>query len=128
MVKNKRLWFNPCKVCVESVMDKILPLFFIMFISFYRFDNPASVAPTPVRQLTYNYLISVNLWLLLFPCDLCCDWTMGTVPLIESFLDARNLMTLISYAILSLLIYVAVITDNRQQATVIIMVRKKINI
>ncbi|KDR17013.1 Transmembrane and TPR repeat-containing protein 3 [Zootermopsis nevadensis] len=101
-----------------QIMGSRLPVF-------TRFDNPASVAPTPVRQLSYNYLISVNLWLMLFPCDLCCDWTMGTVPLVESLLDARNLVTLISYAILSLLTYVAVVTDNRQQATVIIMVRKK---
>jgi hypothetical protein len=117
---------------LNGFLFKILSLIFpkhfffsVTFISFYRFDNPASVAPTPVRQLSYNYLISVNLWLLLFPCDLCCDWTMGTVPLVESFLDTRNLATLISYAILSLLTYVAVITDNRQQATVIIMVSKK---
>jgi len=96
----------------------------VEFISVYRFDNPASVAPTPGRQLSYNYLISVNLWLLLFPCDLCCDWTMGTVPLVESFFDVRNLATLISYAVLLLLTYVAVITDNRQQATVIIMVSR----
>lgn len=94
-------------------------------ISVYRFDNPASVAPTPGRQLSYNYLISVNLWLLLFPCDLCCDWTMGTVPLVESFFDVRNLVTLVSYAVLLLLTYVAIITENRQQAIVIIMVSRK---
>lgn len=44
---------------------------------FTRFDNPASVAPAPQKQLTYGYLIYLNTWLLLFPCDLCCDWTMG---------------------------------------------------
>jgi hypothetical protein len=50
---------------------------------------------------------------------------MGTVPLVESFLDARNVATLVSYAVLLLLTYVAVVTENRQQATVIIMVRRK---
>lgn len=50
---------------------------------------------------------------------------MGTVPLIESFFDVRNLATLVSYAVLLLLTYVAVITENRQQATVIIMVSRK---
>jgi hypothetical protein len=50
---------------------------------------------------------------------------MGTVPLVESFLDARNVATLISYAVLLLLTYVAVVTENRQQATVIIMVSRK---
>ena len=52
------------------VMGSQLPVF-------TRFDNPASAAETPVRQLTFSYLIYLNLWLLLFPCDLCCDWTMG---------------------------------------------------
>lgn len=121
----KNIYFSYCLLKILSVIFLKHFCSSITFISFYRFDNPASVAPTPVRQLSYNYLISVNLWLLLFPCDLCCDWTMGTVPLVESFLDTRNLATLISYAILSLLTYVAVITDNRQQATVIIMVSKK---
>ncbi|XP_023716929.1 protein O-mannosyl-transferase Tmtc3 [Cryptotermes secundus] len=97
-----------------QIMGSKLPVF-------TRFDNPASVAPTPSRQLSYNYLISVNLWLLLFPCDLCCDWTMGTVPLVESFIDTRNIATFLSYAILLLLTYMAVVTENRQQATVIIM-------
>lgn len=52
------------------VMGSQLPVF-------TRFDNPASAAETPARQLTYSYLIYLNVWLLLFPCDLCCDWTMG---------------------------------------------------
>lgn len=88
----------------------------------YRFDNPASVANSPTRQLTYNYLVGVNLWLLLFPCDLCCDWTMGTVPLVDSFIDKRNLITIISYVILAALCYIALTTQNKQQATVIVMV------
>jgi len=49
---------------------------------------------------------------------------MGTVPLVESFLDTRNIATLISYAVLLLLTYVAVVTENRQQAAVIIMVSR----
>jgi hypothetical protein len=114
------------------VISSYILLFFVylcfmrLFICVYRFDNPASVAPTPTRQLSYNYLISVNLWLLLFPCDLCCDWTMGTVPLVHSFLDTRNIATFLSYAILLILTYVAVVTENRQQATVIIMVSRKL--
>lgn len=52
------------------VMGSQLPVF-------TRFDNPASAAATPTRQLTFSYLIYLNLWLMLFPCNLCCDWTMG---------------------------------------------------
>lgn len=72
---------------------------------FTRFDNPAAVSPFPSRQLTFNYLLPVNAWLLLFPSDLCCDWTMGTIPLVESTLDLRNIATIAFYAFLSLLAY-----------------------
>ncbi|XP_068459915.1 protein O-mannosyl-transferase TMTC3 [Clinocottus analis] len=70
---------------------------------FTRFDNPAAVSPTPTRQLTFNYLLPVNAWLLLNPSELCCDWTMGTIPLVESPLDLRNLATLVFYSLLGLL-------------------------
>ncbi|XP_061576896.1 protein O-mannosyl-transferase TMTC3 [Cololabis saira] len=70
---------------------------------FTRFDNPAAVSPTPTRQLTFNYLLPVNAWLLLDPSELCCDWTMGTIPLVESLLDPRNLATLGFYTSLGLL-------------------------
>lgn len=98
-----------------QIMGSQLPVF-------TRFDNPASVAPTPVRQLTYNYLIGVNLWLLLFPSSLCCDWTMGTIPLVESFLDPRNLATIASYVFIVALVVVAFVTENRQRSIVILMV------
>uniref|UniRef100_A0A8C0W8L5 dolichyl-phosphate-mannose--protein mannosyltransferase n=1 Tax=Castor canadensis TaxID=51338 RepID=A0A8C0W8L5_CASCN len=70
---------------------------------FTRFDNPAAVSPTPTRQLTFNYLLPVNAWLLLNPSELCCDWTMGTIPLIESFLDIRNLATFAFFCFLGAL-------------------------
>ncbi|EDS45886.1 conserved hypothetical protein [Culex quinquefasciatus] len=91
---------------------------------FGKFDNPASVSPTPTRQLSYNYLASVNLWLLLFPCDLCCDWTMGTVPLVESFGDVRNLTTLAAYSLLGVLVWMAFVQVDRQKAAVIVMIKK----
>ncbi|KAI7812039.1 protein O-mannosyl-transferase TMTC3 [Triplophysa rosa] len=72
---------------------------------FTRFDNPAAVSSTPTRQMTFNYLLPVNAWLLLNPSELCCDWTMGTIPLVESLLDPRNLATLVFYVLLSLLAY-----------------------
>uniref|UniRef100_A0A8C7Z1F5 Protein O-mannosyl-transferase TMTC3 n=1 Tax=Oryzias sinensis TaxID=183150 RepID=A0A8C7Z1F5_9TELE len=70
---------------------------------FTRFDNPAAVSSTPSRQLTFNYLLPVNAWLLLNPSELCCDWTMGTIPLVDSVLDLRNLATLAFYVLLGLL-------------------------
>ncbi|KAJ7397482.1 Transmembrane and TPR repeat-containing protein 3 [Pitangus sulphuratus] len=69
-----------------------------------RFDNPAAVSPSPARQLTFNYLLPVNAWLLLNPSELCCDWTMGTIPLVESLLDVRNVATLTFFCFLGALI------------------------
>lgn len=86
---------------------------------FTRFDNPAAVSSTPWRQLTFNFLLPVNAWLLLFPSDLCCDWTMGTIPLIESVLDRRNLATLLFYCALSLLAFHSLRHNHTSAKTVI---------
>jgi hypothetical protein len=92
----------------EIWQDSEVPIKYICWITlfcccFYRFDNPAAVSPTPTRQLTFNYLLPVNAWLLLNPSELCCDWTMGTIPLIESFLDIRNLATFAFFCFLGAL-------------------------
>ncbi|XP_050529637.1 protein O-mannosyl-transferase Tmtc3 [Daktulosphaira vitifoliae] len=115
----KRLAFLFLSTCILlafrlKIMGSKLPVF-------TRFDNPASVSEWPARQLTYNYLVSVNALLLLFPCDLCCDWTMGTIPLVESASDPRNLATLFTYAVVAALVYTAITTTNRIKRIVIIM-------
>lgn len=89
-----------------------------------RFDNPAAVSPAPTRQLTFNYLLPVNAWLLLNPSELCCDWTMGTIPLVESPLDLRNLATLAFYSLLGVLAYHSLRHSHSSSKTVI-MVRGK---
>ena len=70
-----------------QVMGSNLPVF-------TNFDNPASYEDAPVKQLTWSYLVAVNLWLLLAPSQLCCDWTMKTVPLVTTLSDLRNVATL----------------------------------
>ncbi|KAG8439538.1 hypothetical protein GDO86_005660 [Hymenochirus boettgeri] len=86
---------------------------------FTRFDNPAAVSSTPARQLTFNYLLPVNAWLLLNPAELCCDWTMGTIPLVESILDIRNLATLMFYCLLGYLINFSVRYSGDSSKTVL---------
>ncbi|XP_047249014.1 protein O-mannosyl-transferase TMTC3 [Girardinichthys multiradiatus] len=86
---------------------------------FTRFDNPAAVSPTPTRQLTFNYLLPVNAWLLLNPSELCCDWTMGTIPLVESLLDLRNLATVMFYTFLCLLAHYSLCYRHSSAKTVI---------
>ena len=55
------------------------------------------------RFLTYSYLLAFNAWLLLAPITLCYDWQVGSIPLIESVWDARNLATVFLVLVLTLL-------------------------
>ncbi|CAI9583375.1 unnamed protein product [Staurois parvus] len=86
---------------------------------FTRFDNPAAVSSTPARQLTFNYLLPVNAWLLLNPSELCCDWTMGTIPLVESLLDIRNLATLAFFILLGTLVVFSIRYSGDSSKTVL---------
>ncbi|XP_027007329.1 protein O-mannosyl-transferase TMTC1 isoform X1 [Tachysurus fulvidraco] len=55
-------------------------------------DNPASFSPFLLtRFLTYCYLLAFNAWLLLAPIVLCYDWQVGSIPLVESLWDLRNM-------------------------------------
>ncbi|XP_030581130.1 protein O-mannosyl-transferase TMTC1 [Archocentrus centrarchus] len=59
-------------------------------------DNPASFSPHFLtRFLTYSYLLPFNAWLLLAPIMLCYDWQVGSIPLVESLGDVRNVATLL---------------------------------
>lgn len=88
----------------------------------FRFDNPASTTVTPSRQLTYSYLGALNIFLLIFPSNLCCDWTMGTISLIESFNDPRNLLTLMVAFIVICLSWISLTSTNRKSSSIIITV------
>uniref|UniRef100_A0A1A8IGM2 dolichyl-phosphate-mannose--protein mannosyltransferase n=2 Tax=Nothobranchius kuhntae TaxID=321403 RepID=A0A1A8IGM2_NOTKU len=64
-------------------------------------DNPASFSPHLLtRTLTYSYLLSFNAWLLLAPIVLCYDWQVGSIPLVESVVDVRNVATLLLAAVM----------------------------
>ncbi len=80
----------------QVVMGATLPVF-------TSFDNPAAHRDFPARHLTWSYLCAVNAWLLLSPADLCCDWTMGTVPVVDSAADPRNAATAAVFASVAVL-------------------------
>ncbi|XP_065273102.1 protein O-mannosyl-transferase TMTC1 isoform X2 [Emys orbicularis] len=56
-----------------------------------------------LRFLTYSYLLAFNSWLLLAPITLCYDWQVGSIPLIESIWDVRNLATVLLVVVMILL-------------------------
>lgn len=47
---------------------------------------------------------------------------MGTITLIEGFMDVRNLMTLTTYTLIGSLTWIAINSENRQRASVLILV------
>ena len=55
---------------------------------------------SPYKQLHWAYLPFLNIWLLLNPWQLSCEYALGTVPAIESLADPRNLLTLLTYSAL----------------------------
>lgn len=60
----------------------------------YPYASRLTVVLCYSRHLTFAYLPALNAWLLTLPDALCCDWTMGTVALLRSWQDPRNLATL----------------------------------
>ncbi|CAH8584852.1 unnamed protein product [Schistosoma turkestanicum] len=94
----------------------VLLLFFIAILTaririmggqlphFTEFDNPAAHAPPLTRRLTHLYLVPVNLGLLIFPSNLCADWTLGSLKLIHGWTDSRNILTLMAFGFILLLL------------------------
>ncbi|XP_022698972.1 transmembrane and TPR repeat-containing protein 1-like [Varroa jacobsoni] len=68
---------------------------------FSEHDNPASHHPRLLtRALTYGYLAAMNAGVVLWPRVLSYDWQAGSVPLVHSLLDVRNLSTVILVVVL----------------------------
>ena len=74
---------------------------------FNESDNPAAFSPLLLtRLLTFSHLVALNLWLLLCPSRLCFDWSMGSIPLVESLADGRNVATAAAFASLAAVLLV----------------------
>lgn len=74
--------------------------------TFQVFDNPHSfVNGSLFRALNYNYLYSINSWLLVNPWWLCFDWSMGCIPVIESLSDWRIVVVIVFWIILASLLF-----------------------
>ncbi|CAL4062760.1 unnamed protein product [Meganyctiphanes norvegica] len=64
-------------------------------------DNPAAAQSDPYcRFLTWLYLPVFNMWLMLCPWVLSHDWQLGSLPLVTSVYDPRNIASLAFYVTL----------------------------
>ncbi|KAM8883413.1 protein O-mannosyl-transferase TMTC1 [Synchiropus picturatus] len=80
-------------------------------------DNPASFSPHLLtRVLTYSYLLTFNAWLLLAPVVLCYDWQVGSIPLVESLGDVRNLATVLLLLVMIVLCLHCFLSLQRQES------------
>ncbi|KAG7455919.1 hypothetical protein MATL_G00246230 [Megalops atlanticus] len=89
------------RACVVSLHVAVIMSFRLWVMGgsmplFSEQDNPASFSPHLLtRFLTYCYLLAFNAWLLLAPIVLCYDWQVGSIPLVESPWDVRNVAALL---------------------------------
>lgn len=80
---------------------------------FVESDNPASFSnSTQTKLFTYSYVNAYNVWLLLNPYPLCHDWSMGSIPLVETISDVRNLVTLSVIIAITILIIYGTVPDK----------------
>ncbi|CAB3375830.1 protein O-mannosyl-transferase TMTC1-like [Cloeon dipterum] len=85
-------------------------------------DNPAAFHPSrQVRFLTFCYLAAYNCWLILCPWSLSHDWQMGSLPLITSVADSRNLATILLLGFCVALIYRSICDFEQQKQTPLIL-------
>jgi len=80
---------------------------------FTKFDNPASHSEGLSKILTYSYLPCLNFWFLLCPTNLCCDWTMGSIPLLQSASDPR-ILAIITFASITILFIFKIIRSEEK--------------
>uniref|UniRef100_A0AAY5F596 dolichyl-phosphate-mannose--protein mannosyltransferase n=1 Tax=Electrophorus electricus TaxID=8005 RepID=A0AAY5F596_ELEEL len=71
------------------------PLYPYVCVYFSVWSPPPPPHTHTQAFLTYCYLLAFNAWLLLAPVMLCYDWQVGSIPLVESLWDARNIATLV---------------------------------
>lgn len=52
--------------------------------------NPANhIEDFTSRALTKNLYVTLHAFLMLFPKDLCCDWSDSSIPVVDTVFDTR---------------------------------------
>ena len=65
--------------------------------------------------INYNYLYAINAWLLIVPQWLCFDWSMGCVPIINTYSDPRILCIVALWTVLLVLLAYCLCGRNLMQ-------------
>ena len=75
---------------------------------------------TPYRQLSWMYLCFENSRLLLSPFRLSADWRFGAVPLIESYLNPRNMLAMITLVAFGMLAWFGLNGNGKRHKVVLL--------
>ena len=104
---NAALWTKFFLDCIAQVPRHVFTLAMFVTMLYYRMwigggyapivfsraENPAAKSEEALtRALSFFYINMLNFWILIFPKDLCVDWALGSIPLVESLMDARLLL------------------------------------
>lgn len=88
MKLNRAFWIRMFVLCLSAIMLLFLRFTIMEFSTpkFQPLDNPPAFLDNCfLRILNYNYIYSLNMWLLICPEWLCFDWSMGCIPLITGY-------------------------------------------
>ncbi|XP_031633037.1 protein O-mannosyl-transferase TMTC1-like isoform X2 [Contarinia nasturtii] len=112
------------KLLISMVILLIIRLALLQgsFPKFSQQDNPTAYHPSfYVRMLTFCYLAAFNWWLMLCPSTLSHDWQMGSIPLLTSISDPRNLLTLWAFASTILMLHKSILDFETQRYAPLIL-------
>jgi hypothetical protein len=86
-------------------------------------SNPHGFAKDGLtRMLSISYLWAVNVWLLLWPQGLCADWSSGSIRVIKSLADVRNMATLTLFAAVIALAYFVLLSKESPRSKTCVFV------
>lgn len=79
--------------------------------------NPANhITHNLNRVLTKNLYVALHAWLLVYPVNLCCDWSAKSIDLVQSIYDARNCGTLLLYIVLVAFLVAGLVAKLQQRS------------
>ncbi|CAH8627608.1 unnamed protein product [Heterobilharzia americana] len=106
----------PVWISYASICRILILLLFVFAIMVARIRIMGGQLPILLSLITSSTCISVsspshsslldscNLGLLIFPSNLCADWTLGSLRLIDGWTDARNILTVTAFGFLFVLV------------------------
>ncbi|XP_050302270.1 protein O-mannosyl-transferase TMTC4-like [Anthonomus grandis grandis] len=103
-VFTQKLLIRLCSLVVIGSIIMFLRLKIMNFEgpTFSPTDNPAAFADSFLtRVLSHSYIYLINVVLLIWPNWMCFDWSMGCIPLIESYTDFRILWVICFWLIVA---------------------------